>query len=56
MVDDLRKLHYGAVELEQHEPGDQTQAERFPSPILDAIHEYYKPALTNEDVTVFVPK
>jgi hypothetical protein len=56
MVDDLRRLRYGAIELDQHETGDPAQAERFPAPVISAIHQYYQPALSDEDVTIYVPK
>jgi hypothetical protein len=56
MVNDLRSLRYGAIELDQHETGDPAQSERFPTAVISAIHQYYQPALSDEDVTIYVPK
>ncbi len=56
MLDALRTRSYGAIELEQHEdPADGVQLERFSPAILDAILRNYHPALTNQDVVVYLP-
>jgi len=56
MLEGLRDHSYGAIELERHDPGDVVQAERFPASVIAAIHQNYRPVLSNEDVTLYLPK
>ena len=55
----LKKLdngEFGVVELEQHEPEDTSQQDRFPKSFLNAITEHYKPVLTTPDAVFYLPK
>ncbi len=47
---------FGAIELEQHQAEDTSQADRFPESFLSAIAEHYQPVMTTPDAVLYLPK
>jgi hypothetical protein len=56
VVDGSQRRAYGAIQLEEHEPGDTSQQHRFPAAVMEAIQANYRPMLTESEAAVWVPR
>ena len=59
IVDQIKNHRYGAIQM--YNSADQKLADPEPQmsftiPILQAINQYYRPALENEDGTIYLPR